>query len=384
MRCIQAFSATALVLLLRSVTAGATPAEYPLRVFVVQTTSSRTQELRNGVVAFENTSGQGHANLQEGSLVSGFDFSFACSLAPTPSSGDPFIPLTGYQGRWKKQGARLAVLVTEIGNPKHQSECELKTNLLDSVYSISQGQLTSYSRQQFDDMVGWRKAAEAMTHPADTDPAHFPVRVSIMEAQWQNHAGGGVMGEGRGNVLKADSGMAFTFNAPRCVAVLSDAAQRNIYQGKWLEEPTRLLLLAHSVGTAPGTGVNECELETRVQPDNVFIRNVSTGVIQTLTQDQNKARLQAARTTQQPSAAAGVNVGARPAASPIQKLSIASNPDGADIEVDGAFVGSTPSVVNLGLGEHNVVIRKQGYKPWERKLRLVGGDVKVNADLEKP
>jgi hypothetical protein len=178
--------------------------------------------------------------------------------------------------------------------------------------------------------------------------------------------------------------MAFTFDAPRCVGSLTDTAQRNIYQGKWLEEPARLLVLAHTIGAASGSGVEECELETKVQPDNVFLKNTASGGIQTLTQDQYKTRLQAARTTQQPSAPAGVNVGARPAASGLQKLSIASRPDGADIEVDGAFVGSTPSVVDLGLGEHNVVIRKQGYKPWERKLRLLGGDVKVNADLEKP
>jgi diacylglycerol kinase family enzyme len=71
------------------------------------------------------------------------------------------------------------------------------------------------------------------------------------------------------------------------------------------------------------------------------------------------------------------------AASASQKLSIASNSDGADIEVDGEFVGSTPSVIELSTGEHSVVIRKLGYKPWERKLRLGGGDVKLKADWEK-
>ena len=69
----------------------------------------------------------------------------------------------------------------------------------------------------------------------------------------------------------------------------------------------------------------------------------------------------------------GSSMAAAPAVvAALQKLSISSNPDGADIEIDGAFVGNTPSVIDLGLGVHNVVIRKQGYKPWERKLRLVG------------
>ena len=69
--------------------------------------------------------------------------------------------------------------------------------------------------------MAWRKASAALTHPADTDPAHFPLRVVILEAQWQNHPGGGVMGEGLGNVHKGDSVMAFTFTAPLCVGRLS-------------------------------------------------------------------------------------------------------------------------------------------------------------------
>jgi len=71
----------------------------------------------------------------------------------------------------------------------------------------------------------------------------------------------------------------------------------------------------------------------------------------------------------------------KPQSSP--KLSISSIPDGADIEVDGSFMGNTPSAVELSPGEHTVSVKKSGYKPWERKIKLTGGEIKLNAELEK-
>ena len=65
------------------------------------------------------------------------------------------------------------------------------------------------------------------------------------------------------------------------------------------------------------------------------------------------------------------------------KVSVTSTPDAADIEIDGSFVGSTPSAVELTPGEHVVVVKKSGYKPWERKLKVSGGEIKLSAELEK-
>ena len=65
------------------------------------------------------------------------------------------------------------------------------------------------------------------------------------------------------------------------------------------------------------------------------------------------------------------------------RLSITSLPDGADIEIDGAFMGNAPSSLELQPGDHRVVIRKSGYKAWERTLKVSGGDVRVKAELEK-
>lgn len=70
-------------------------------------------------------------------------------------------------------------------------------------------------------------------------------------------------------------------------------------------------------------------------------------------------------------------------ASSANKISVSSTPANADIEVDGSFVGNTPSVIDVAPGEHSVVVKKTGYKSWERKLKVTGGAVNISAELEK-
>jgi hypothetical protein len=65
------------------------------------------------------------------------------------------------------------------------------------------------------------------------------------------------------------------------------------------------------------------------------------------------------------------------------KLRLESDPAGADIEIDGSFVGNTPSGVDVATGEHSIAIKKAGYETWERKLRVTGGDINLSAELEK-
>src|SRR5882757_6019693 len=63
-------------------------------------------------------------------------------------------------------------------------------------------------------------------------------------------------------------------------------------------------------------------------------------------------------------------------------VSIASSPAGAEIEFDGSFVGNTPETLKVLSGDHLVVLRKHGFKSWERKLRVAGEVVNLAADLE--
>jgi hypothetical protein len=69
-------------------------------------------------------------------------------------------------------------------------------------------------------------------------------------------------------------------------------------------------------------------------------------------------------------------------ASATTELTMASTPDGADIEVDGAFVGSTPSTFALPNGEHTVRVTKKGYQPYQKNLRTSGGKINLRAELD--
>jgi hypothetical protein len=73
-----------------------------------------------------------------------------------------------------------------------------------------------------------------------------------------------------------------------------------------------------------------------------------------------------------------------PATALTGKLSVSSAPDGADIDLDGSFVGNTPSDVQGAEGDHTVTVKKTGFKDWERKLKVTAGSsVHLNAELEK-
>jgi hypothetical protein len=63
------------------------------------------------------------------------------------------------------------------------------------------------------------------------------------------------------------------------------------------------------------------------------------------------------------------------------QIDIASNPPGADIEIDGKFVGSTPSSISVAPGEHDIAVRKGGFAVWNRKISVSSGHVNINAEL---
>jgi hypothetical protein len=80
-------------------------------------------------------------------------------------------------------------------------------------------------------------------------------------------------------------------------------------------------------------------------------------------------------------AAQSAPASATPAAA---RISIASVPDGADIEIDGKFAGNAPSDLEVPQGEHSIVVKKSGYKTWERKMNVIAGsNIHLNAEMEK-
>jgi hypothetical protein len=77
----------------------------------------------------------------------------------------------------------------------------------------------------------------------------------------------------------------------------------------------------------------------------------------------------------------GTNAGSHLAAGTAALLAVSSTPNGAEIQIDNAFVGSTPSSVPVSLGTHTILVRKPGYSTWERTIQVNGGTVNVAADL---
>lgn len=62
---------------------------------------------------------------------------------------------------------------------------------------------------------------------------------------------------------------------------------------------------------------------------------------------------------------------------------ITSEPDGAEITVDGKFVGTTPSTLRLAAGPHDIEVKVAGRQPWHRTLDVLkDSDVSLRATLE--
>jgi hypothetical protein len=82
-----------------------------------------------------------------------------------------------------------------------------------------------------------------------------------------------------------------------------------------------------------------------------------------------------------------VSIAAAPATAPTSSqqadLAVESTPPGADIEVDGAFVGNTPSTIIVTQGAHDISVKKKGFTIWTRKLNTTSGTVHINAELEQ-
>src|ERR1039458_1093470 len=60
-----------------------------------------------------------------------------------------------------------------------------------------------------------------------------------------------------------------------------------------------------------------------------------------------------------------------------------SSPAGADIEVDGKYIGSTPSTIIVQAGEHTIKMRKQDFRTWQKTISVTSGNLRVAAYMEQ-
>lgn len=206
---------------------------------------------------------------------------------------------------------------------------------------------------------------------AAKDPADYPVKVHILEQNWASHNlyRSEFRATGRGNIWEGDSIHAFDFKYS-CFVGLRRTARNQPFLAKWKKPQLRLTLLVEQIGKSDK--YQECELETSVH-DGVYM--LGPGGISEMSQQDFKTfrtRRQPARPGQQ---------GGTAAPNAISKLSVSSTPDGAEIEIDGEFMGNTPSVLELDPGEHSISVHKAGYKAWEKKLKSTAGEVSLKAEL---
>lgn len=65
-------------------------------------------------------------------------------------------------------------------------------------------------------------------------------------------------------------------------------------------------------------------------------------------------------------------------------VKISSDPDGADVFLDGSFVSSTPAILSLHAGTYKVAVKSSGYNDWEREVKILpGAEVNLNAKLNR-
>lgn len=65
-------------------------------------------------------------------------------------------------------------------------------------------------------------------------------------------------------------------------------------------------------------------------------------------------------------------------------VTITSDPDGAEIYVDGKFVGNTFAKLKLSAGPHMIVLKSRDYAEWKRSLEVFkDSQVSLKADLEQ-
>lgn len=220
-----------------------------------------------------------------------------------------------------------------------------------------------------------------------------PARVFITDSQsWsiagQSGGGGGAFASSMGGGARPQTAEIIKTFGERCPSVKVNNIQ---------EKADYVVLLDHEGGKGALRHKNKVAVFARVSGDSIVSKSTLSlgGSVQDACQAIQKdwtvhggeMRANAAAAMQskvpvapKPAPVAAAVVGAAATG----KLSVSSAPDAADIEIDGSFVGNTPSDVQVLEGEHTVSVKKAGFKPWERKLRInAGSSVHLSAELEK-
>jgi len=237
--------------------------------------------------------------------------------------------------------------------------------------------------------------AADQTPPANppTDNADKP-RVFITDSQsWEyvSNAGGGggaFASHGAGGARPQTAEIVKTFGQ-RCPQVITNNK---------LEKSDYVVVLDHEGGKGFVRHKNKVAVFNRISGDSIVSKSTLSlgGSVQdaceAVTNDwaAHAKEIRAAKASTSEgsdpkpvtAAAAATGTSAPPPIAQQSQLQISSDPAGADIEIDGNYVGNTPSSVAAAAGQHEISIKKPGFKTWERKITVSAGQINVNAALE--
>jgi len=66
-------------------------------------------------------------------------------------------------------------------------------------------------------------------------------------------------------------------------------------------------------------------------------------------------------------------------------LTISSDSDGAEVYLDGQFLGNTPATLKLPIGPHAIQLKSSGHTDWERSIEILkDSQLNLKAQLLAP
>ncbi len=235
----------------------------------------------------------------------------------------------------------------------------------------------------------WSLAASAQAIAA---PTSDKARVFITDSQSWEIAGYGAAGaNGGGSVTHGGA-------RPQTAEIIKTFGERcpEVMVNNIQEKTDYIVLLDHEGGKGYLRHRNKVAVFGRISGDSIVSKSTLSlgGSVQDACEAINRdwrshgAEMRAATASAvaskvpAPQPVAAAPVAASQSTRLTAKLTVVSVPDSADIEIDGVFVGDTPSDVQLPEGEHTIVVKKKGFKDWERKMKIgSGSNVRLNAEL---
>jgi hypothetical protein len=223
--------------------------------------------------------------------------------------------------------------------------------------------------------------------PAATTPSDKP-RIYVTDSNsWSTH---GSAGGSNGSFGATSSGGA----RPQTAEIIKTFGQRcpQVTVNNRAEVSNYIVELDHEGGKGLLMHKDKIAVFVQTSGDSIFsestlsvggsVQDACTAVLKHWAE--HAAELKTALGASQSSTGAAANIAAPPVAAAVSQqssITVDASVPNCDIEVDGNFVGSTPSTLNLTPGRHDIVVKKTGYQDWSRSMMVGSGSVRLSADM---